>query len=259
VTPPLSGLYVEELGSGPRVVLVHGDVTTGRQGWARQRPLAERWQLVIPDRPGAGRSAPVRRVDFEAEARELATLLDDGAHVVAHSYGAVAALVLAAAQPESMRSLTVIEPPAYAVAGHNPAVQDAVARLQELWARPDEDPHHFFAEFASVVGERPWPRPPMPPEMAAGVRRLMQERPPWEASIDLDRLATAGVPMMVVSGGHSAAFEAICDVIAAATGARREVLTGARHSVQRAGERFNALLEDFLSGVERVGRAVPEP
>jgi hypothetical protein len=64
---------------------------------------------------------------------------------------------------------------------------------------------------------------------------------------------------MVVSGGHSPAFEAVCDAIAAATGARREVLAGARHSVQQTGEPFNALLEDFLRHAQRVGRAVPEP
>jgi pimeloyl-ACP methyl ester carboxylesterase len=234
-------------------------VTSGQQSWTRQRPLAEHWRLVVPDRPGAGRSAPVTRVDFEAEAGVLAPLLNGGAHVVAHSYGAVVALLLAEARLESVRSLTVIEPPAYAVAAEHPAVEEAVASLQKLWARPDEDPHQFFAEFAAVVGERPWPRPPMPAEMAAGVRRLMGERPPWEASFRLDRLAKAGLPVMVVSGAHSAAFEAVCDAIAAATGARREVVPGARHSVQRTGGRFNALLEDFLSHAQRVGRAVPEP
>ena len=255
----MSDLHVEELGSGPRVVLVHGDVTAGQQGWARQRPLAERWRLVVPDRPGAGRSAPVARVDFAAEVGDLAPLLDGGAHVVGHSYGAVVALLLAVARPEGVRSLTVIEPPAYAVAAHDPAVEAAVARLKELWSQPDQDPHQFFAEFAAVVGERPWPRPPMPAEMEAGVRRLMGERPPWEASIDLDRLGAAGVPVLVVSGGHSTAFEAVCDAIAAATAGRREVLPGARHSVQRTGEPFNALLEDFLSGTERDRRSVPEP
>jgi pimeloyl-ACP methyl ester carboxylesterase len=259
VTSPSSSLHVAELGSGPRLILVHGDVTSGQQAWARQRPLAERWHLVVPDRPGAGRSASAGRVDFESEPMALAPLLNGGAHVVGHSYGAVVALLLAAERPESVLSLTVIEPPAYAVATENPAVQDAVTRLKALWAAPHEDPHRFFAEFAAVVGERPWPRPPMPPEMAAGVRRLMGERPPWEASIDLARLVAAGFPMMVVSGGHSPAFEAVCDTIAAATGARREVLTGARHSVQRTGEPFNALLEDFLWHAQRVGRAVPEP
>lgn len=257
MTSAPSGLYVEVLGSGPRVVLLHGDVTNGQQAWARQRSLAERWRLVVPDRPGAGRSAPVARVDFEAEAHQLAPLLDGGAHLVGHSYGAVVALLLAAARRESVLSLTVVEPPAYAVAGQDCAVQDAVARLQELWSRQDEDPHRFFAQFAAVVGERPWPRPPMPPEMAAGVRRLMGERPPWEASIDLNALA--GLPMLVISGGHSAAFEAICDAIAAGTGARRERLSGARHSVQRTGEPFNALLEDFLSRAQRLGSPVPEP
>jgi pimeloyl-ACP methyl ester carboxylesterase len=240
-------LHVERTGRGPSVVLLHADVATGESGWAKQRPLAQRWRLVVPDRPGHGRSAPVDRVDFENERRVLAPLLGDGAHLVGHSYGGVVALLLAAAEPGRVWSLTVIEPPAYAVATDDADVVTTVARLRSLWAGGQDDPEAFFAAFAGIVGERTWPRSPMPIELERGVRRLMSERPPWEAEPDLDALARARIPMMVISGGHSPAFEAVCRAIADRTGARREVIPGARHSVPRTGARFNDLLEKFMA------------
>ena len=43
----------------------------------------------------------------------------------------------------------------------------------------------------------------------------MVERSPVEAVIPLDELAAAPFPKLVISGGHSAAFDAVCDVLEA--------------------------------------------
>src|SRR3954470_3527312 len=40
----------ETLGSGPRVVLVHGSIVDARRTWRHQLGLAERWTLVLPNR-----------------------------------------------------------------------------------------------------------------------------------------------------------------------------------------------------------------
>jgi hypothetical protein len=79
----------------------------------------------------------------------------------------------------------------------------------------------------------------------------MVERSPAEALIPLDRLAAAPFPKLVVSGGHSAAFEAVCDVLAERLGAERAGLPGAGHSIQRLGEPFNELLASFVERAER--------
>ncbi len=78
----------------------------------------------------------------------------------------------------------------------------------------------------------------------------MIERSPAEAEIPLDELARASFPKLVVSGGHSEAFEALCDVLAERLGAERAVLPGAGHSVQRLGDPFNGLLADFVERAE---------
>lgn len=49
-------------------------------------------------------------------------------------------------------------------------------------------------------------------------------------------------PKLVVSGGHSAGFDAICDDLANRIGASREVVAGAGHEIQFTGTPINDIL-----------------
>ena len=49
-------------------------------------------------------------------------------------------------------------------------------------------------------------------------------------------------PKLVVSGGHNAGFDAICDDLAARIGASRMVVEGAGHEIQFAGRPLNEAL-----------------
>jgi pimeloyl-ACP methyl ester carboxylesterase len=238
---------VETIGSGPRVVLVHGSVGNGRSTWEEQLPLADRFTLVIPDRPGSPPNPPVDRVDFEEHAPLVAELAAGGAHLVGHSYGGVISLLAAGLRPDAVRSLTVIEPPAFGIARDHPAVAALVAGLAPLWAEGGpRDPAVFLSEFSSrVIGRRVSPDRRLTPELEQGVRTLMVERPPWEADLPLDALRAAPFRKLVVSGGHSAAFDAVCNVLEERLGAERAVLPGAAHNAQRASG-FNERLAAFL-------------
>jgi pimeloyl-ACP methyl ester carboxylesterase len=237
---------VERAGEGPTVVLVHGSIRGGQAAWGEQRPLAGRWTLVIPDRPGFGSGPLVERVDFDVDAPLVAELLEEGVHLVGHSYGGVVSLLAAARRPEEVRSLTVIEPPAFAVAIGDPAVDDFIARATGLWTEGPAEPAAFLAAFIGLVGANVTLPEPLPPELERGARLLMVERPPWEAKIPLDALSCAPFPKLVVSGGHHPAFDAVCDVLERRLGAERAVIPGAGHSVQRTGAPFNERLETFL-------------
>ena len=214
--------------------------------WREQRPLADRWTLAIVDRPGFGAGPLVDRVDFDADAPLVAELFAEGVHVVGHSYGGVVCLLAASQRPESVRSLTVIEPPAFGIAEGNPAVDAFVARAADLYGGTDEL-GLFLAAFLSLVGSSLNLPDPLSPELERGARLLRVERPPWEAEIPLDALAATPFPKLVISGGHDAAFDAVCDVLEQRLGAERAVIPGAGHSCQRAGARFNERLEDFLA------------
>src|SRR5438552_1239948 len=243
----LVAMRVETIGTGPRLVLVHGSVGNGRSTWEAQLELADRFTLVIPDRPGSPPNPPVERVDFEEHAPLVAELLADGAHLVGHSYGGVISLYAAGLRPDAVRSLTVIEPPAFGIADH-PDVDRLVGRLAVLWSDAGPtDPAVFLSEFSSrVIGRAVPPDRELSPELEQGVRTLMVERNPWEADPPLDALARAPFPKLVVSGGHSVAFDAVCDVLERRLGAERAVLPGAAHSAQRA-PGFNETLVRFLS------------
>lgn len=232
----------------PRLLLVHGSVV-GSVAWSAQRPLAERFDLVVPDRRGFPPGPDVAAVDFEDEARWLEQFVEPGTHLVGHSYGGVISLFTAGRYAGSLRSLTVIEPPAFGIAAGDPAADAFVAGGIRLWEHGPREPGAFLAEFLRSVGS------PVPAAFSRallqGARTLMVERPPWEADPPLDALAAAPFPKLVVSGGHDRAFDAVCDVLVDRLGAERAVLPGAGHSPQLLGEPFNTVLEDFVERAEQ--------
>ncbi|MGB2952826.1 MAG: alpha/beta fold hydrolase [Gaiellaceae bacterium] len=237
-------LHVETIGTGPRVVFVHGSGSGGREAWSSQLSLAERFTLVIPTRSGYPPNPPLARIDFEQQAEELAPLLKGGGHLVGHSYGGVISLLIAARRPDDVRSLAVSEPPAFGLARADPAVGPLVADFERLWAAGLE-PEPFLRAFLRSVGSNWEPPSPLPPEVEQGTRATQAERGPWEAEIPLERLAMTTFPKLVLSGAHHPAFDAVCDVLERRLGAARAVVPGAGHSIPRA-PGYNERLAGFL-------------
>ena len=229
-----------------RIVLVHGSVMGGRGTWAAQRSLAERFELVVLDRPGFPPNPPVERIDFETDAALVAGLLEESDHLVGHSYGGIVSLLAAASRPDVLRSLTVIEPPCTRVAAGVPQV-DAFARAgMELYATARSgDPDEYLRRFLAAVGSEFDPPSPLPPELERGARNLAIERGPWEADIPLAALAGTPFPKLVVSGAHLDAYDVICDVLERELRAEVIVLPGYGHTVQRHPD-FNDRLADFV-------------
>ncbi len=244
-------MYVERAGEdGPMLLLVHGSISPGWQTWHAQKPLAERFRLVVPHRPGYPPNPPLDRIDFEVQARELLELIEPGTHLVGHSYGGVISLLAAALAPDLIRSLTVIEPPAFGIASGVPAADEMVARIAPVIADRTLPPREFLLRFVSIVGATPNLPDPLPPPLEASARATMVERGPWEAVVPFEVLAAAPFPKLVFSGGHSAAFDAVCDVLVERLTAERAVVAGAGHSVQRTGEPFNRRLVEFVEAAE---------
>lgn len=199
------------------------------------------------DRPGFPPGPPVERVDFEEHAEWLVERLRPGDHLAGHSYGGVVSLYAAAHVP--LASLIVVEPPAFAIAAGRPHVDAFVERLRRLWSDGPREPRAFLAAFYAAVAGRSIELPdPLPPDLQQGAETLMVERGPWEARPPLDELAAAPFPKLVVSGGWSPAFDAVCDVLEERLGAQRAVLPRMGHNPQLLGERFNDVLRAFVHG-----------
>ena len=188
-----ASLEVVVWGFGPRVVLVHGAVFNGPLMWNEQRPLGERWRLEVLNRRGYGKSPPPEvRSDFEEDARDIAALLGDDAHLVGHSYGAIGALYAAALRPQAVRSLTINEPPAYRLIKGNAEADAIVARLQAT-RRDVHEPRAFLEAFRNIINGPGAPSPvplpdPLPPDIQQGVLTTMAARDPSEADIPLGAL-----------------------------------------------------------------------
>ena len=224
-----------------RIVFVHGSVGNAEATWAPQRALADRFELVFHTRSGYPPRPPEERIDFAAQADELAAELRDGDHLVGHSYGGVVSLLAAARTPVRLASLVVNEPPAFGVALDDPAVREFLEGFSRVsFASPQE----YAATFLPLVGSA-MALGDLSPTLEAGVRAAMAERPPNEAEIPFDELAARPFPKLVVSGGHHPAFDAVCDVLVERLDAERAVLPGAGHSLPRA-PGYNDVLVDFV-------------
>ena len=239
----------------PRLVLVHGSLVGGRPTWREQRrSITDEAELVVLERPGFTPGSD-ERIDFEPHARWVSERIEPGDHLVGHSYGGVIALLTAAEVGDRLASLTVIEPPCTSVALDKPAVAAFADGGAELWAHgPRDDPEAFLRAFLGAVGSDFDPPSPLPPELQHGVRGLMGERGPWEAAIPLDVLRDLGLPTLVVSGAHHAAFDAICDVLERELHAERVVIPGHGHNPQL-DPRFTDALLDFAARAEARSRA----
>jgi pimeloyl-ACP methyl ester carboxylesterase len=234
-----------------RIVFVHGSVVGGRTTWgAQRRGLRDAAELVVLERPGFPPGPPVDRVDFAEHAVLVGAELEDGDHLVGHSYGGVIALLAAASAATRVGSLTVLEPPCTDVARGHPEA-DAFARSARTWWAdgPRDDPEAFLRGFLRIVGSAFDPPSPLPPELVQGARTLVVERGPWEARIPIETLAAAPFPTLVVSGGHHAAFDAICDALERGVGAERLVLAGYGHNAQLH-PAFNDALLAFVTRAE---------
>jgi pimeloyl-ACP methyl ester carboxylesterase len=233
-------LAYRDLGTrGPRVVLWHGGGAP-ELTWSRQHALSTTLALRIPWRRGFAPSTAAVRQDWEVDARDLLRVMPDRAHVVAHSYGGVSAVVAATLAPERFGSLTVIEAPLWSLAVEDPEIQQ-LAELGRAFANGAPEARAAFLALAGLPANHP---------QTVRTERLARDfRDPGEAVPELSRLRAYGLPIAVASGGHNTAIERLSDAFSTELGAKRWVLAGAGHAVPRQTE-FNDHLLAFIAALE---------
>jgi non-heme chloroperoxidase len=118
--------YIEQ-GTGSAVVLSHGALSDYRAWHGQMDALATSHRVIAYSRRGYYPSEPgaAEEPGLDRSAEDLAALirgLDAApAHIVGHSYGAFTALLVAARQPDWVRSLVLIEPPVIHLIASNPS------------------------------------------------------------------------------------------------------------------------------------------
>jgi pimeloyl-ACP methyl ester carboxylesterase len=270
--PPVHVTIWNESGAdAPRAVLVHGTMTWGEECFSEQRPLAAEFALEVMDRRGFGDSPDVACSDWEVDARDVAGLLGaGGAHLVGHSYGGVVALAAAARWPAAVRSLVLIEPSALRIAEQVPAVKAALERNRAMFT--DGSPFRGMSaeDYLRSGAELGFPVPELTERRLRATRTAMAERPCWEAQIDVEPIARAPFPKVVITGtwdrAHPAyrastgdALVACGAFVAGQVGARLVQVPGTDHFPHRDRPSLvNALLREVwntANGQDRQGGA----
>jgi pimeloyl-ACP methyl ester carboxylesterase len=246
-------LFVWEAGAGARALCLHGSGGSGENFVF----LAERipgFHIVAPDRPNYGRSRDMNPSTLDGAVTLLGEFLDEGAHLFGQSYGGVLCLLIAARWPDRVLSLAVNEPPAFQLAKDDANVKALLGRLADVYpARPTDSPTEWLQRWGQAVNVEIVPAR-TPQEERADVA-MMREQLPWEpgaAAIDLERIARAPFPKLILSGGWHPAFGAVCDVLEARLGARRVDFPGVGHGLAGHRDRWVPVLREFWESADRL-------
>src|SRR5215208_3859879 len=108
--------FFRELGAGPGVVCLHANASSSTQWRALTEVLGRSFHVLAADSYGSGKSPSwpsERPLSLSDEVELLEPVLARAREpfsLVAHSYGAAAALVAAVKQPGRIRALALYEP-----------------------------------------------------------------------------------------------------------------------------------------------------
>lgn len=110
-----SRVHLLEAGSGEPVLILHGGAGVGAEHIPIMARLAERYRVLLPDRPGHGlsdefeyRGRDLRQANVEFVTALLDELRIDRAAIVGNSFGGLMAVCFALAHPERVAKLVVL-------------------------------------------------------------------------------------------------------------------------------------------------------
>lgn len=200
------------------VVLVHGAGRSGPSAWPGiARPDAVALELsMLPS--------------LAAQARAVAAATGPGDVLVAHSLGAVPALLALPLLAGPPRAVLLSEPALYDLVRGDAAIEAHIAAVEAARAAHRSDGAEAFWRLARpIFGGGPFDPAGWAAERA-GAERLATIESPWGHGLDQEavRAALGGVPTTVATGGWSAEYEAIGTALSL-LGARHVVLEGTHH------------------------------
>lgn len=219
-----------------RVAFVHGAGAAGRDAWPLQATeQGVDWHFLARGAEGDDAARDARRVLGLLEA-------SGGGHLVAHSYGANAAILAAQREPALVASLALLEPACFDLARGKPAVEAHIAAMAPVFAvagDPAVSGREFFERFARGMGFPPpaaWSD-----DLEANAARLRRLSPPWGVGLRREE----GLPVRtLVLTAPSGPLYAETAAALAALGAVHRTLAGAGHRVQD-DPRTTGLLQGF--------------
>ena len=211
-----------------RVVFVHGGGSFGAAAWPKQHGFALDYDALFLRRHGFDPVAEPEEADLAADVAIILDALESGGgpggHLVAHSQGAIPAMLAAVTRPELVRSLVLVEPACLSLTAELPATMAYRALMEPLFeARHAMGDAEYLEEFQRRTASAA-AGPPSNEDPQRAARRLRLQAPPWEAPLHI----VPGVPTLVLTGGWEPLYEEIAGYL-------RE--TGALHRTAAGGHR----------------------
>ncbi|MDK1329017.1 alpha/beta hydrolase [Arthrobacter sp. zg-Y1143] len=223
-----------------RVVFVHGAGSFGAAAWPRQHGLALDYDCLFLRRHGYDAVAEPLPPDLETDIAIIREALGGRGHLVAHSAGAVPAMLAALRDPAGVSSLVLCEPAVFSLTRDLPATTAHRELLQPLFdAAPGLSDAQYQREFVRRVFAAEAAAAPD----EAGLRsaaRLRLQQPPWDAPLDI----VPGVPTLVLTGGWEPLYEEVADFLVSTGAEHRQV--GGNHRPQDTDSGAQAIRE-FLA------------
>ncbi|VXB47495.1 Alpha/beta hydrolase family protein [Arthrobacter sp. 9AX] len=234
-----------------RVVFVHGAGSFGSAAWPRQHGMALSHDALFLRRYGYDPVAEPVESSFEEDAGiVLRSLADDGrgaagGHVVAHSQGAIPAMLAAVERPDLVYSLTLVEPACLSLTAELPATAAHIGLMQPLFdARHRMSDQDFQREFVRRVYATDLQQPATAEEKRSA-RRLRLQAPAWEAPLHI----VPGVPTLVLTGGWEPLYEEIAGYLRETGALHRTAAGGHRPQDSMEGDR---IIRSFIRDVDRI-------
>lgn len=242
-TPRGRRVKIVEQGTGRPVVFLHSGVGSAGE-WKQVFSLwPEGYRLVAIEayRDGAGLGGDAYRSldDYADQVYAVAEQAGSSLCLVGFSWGGATALRVAAAAPEIVNSLALIEPEAYALLRTQDGTAYAeISGLRDRWrahvrAGRWYEAFEEFIDFYNGPGSfAQWP----PPRREAFLAEQQGRGDLWDVLFDgrlltIEALAGVTAPVHVIEGSQTSAVDhAICDVIRRhVTHAQHTVIEGAGH------------------------------
>ncbi len=195
------GIFYEVHGHGDPMLLVHGVTGTGRSHWKHQIPvLADRFQLVVPDLRGHGRTGHPETIAgpsfFELATSDLVALMSHlkpgPAHVCGFSMGAALASWFSLAAPRLVKSLIIVSGAARVNRDNGQGLFDLWAQLGDL----DSVSPGWAEKLAHLHGERHWP------VLLRNYSAAVIARFGSDGDIVYRRASEITVPTLIIQGGR---------------------------------------------------------
>lgn len=250
-----TSIHYETTGSGPVLVLLHGLGSSGRDWEYQVGPLADEYQLIIPDLPGHGRSGkPPGPYSISRLADDIAALVEEVAQppvaVVGISLGGMVGFQLAADRPDLVSRLVVVNAlPAFEVTRISQKIQLAIRKV--ITRRLSME------KIGEVLSKRLLPAPDMAERRKTMAERWAEnDKTAYEATFQAilrwpgvaAEMAATEVPITVISSQLDyISPEDKEPYVANMPTASMVVIEGAHHAVPAEyPERFNEVLKEVL-------------